>query len=237
MTMSLTDYRAFGRSGLIVSPFALGTMTFGTARWGSAEDGSRVQFNAYLDAGGHFIDTADVNSSGRSEEMLGRFIAERGLRDQIVLPPKPASRRAREFMPAAAEPSTYMRRSRARSSGYELTTSICSGCPYGTRWRRPRSCSKPWWRCCAPARLGIGACQTPRPGTLQSSRRWRPPVDYPVRSDFNISTHWIHAIITDCSRPTTGARCNGSELSHSPSIGGPLKPCIARKLCRFMEGV
>src|SRR5450631_4284158 len=86
--MSLRDYRVFGRSGLIVSPFALGTMTFGAARWGLGEDGSRMIFNAYVDAGGNFIDTADVYSGGRSEEMLGAFMAERGLRDQIVLATK-----------------------------------------------------------------------------------------------------------------------------------------------------
>jgi aryl-alcohol dehydrogenase-like predicted oxidoreductase len=86
--MSLTDYRALGRSGLIVSPLALGTMTFGTARWGSTEDGSRAVFDAYIEAGGNFVDTADVYSGGRSEEMLGGFIAERGLRDQIVVATK-----------------------------------------------------------------------------------------------------------------------------------------------------
>ena len=86
--MSLTHYRTLGHSGLAVSPIALGTMTFGTSRWGSGEDGSRAVFNAYVDAGGNFVDTADVYSSGRSEEMLGTFIAERALRDSIVLATK-----------------------------------------------------------------------------------------------------------------------------------------------------
>lgn len=86
--MTLSDYRTLGRSGLVVSPLALGTMTFGTARWGSGEEASREVFNAYVDAGGNFVDTADVYSSGRSEEMLGKFIAERALRDRIVLATK-----------------------------------------------------------------------------------------------------------------------------------------------------
>ncbi|NUB44009.1 aldo/keto reductase [Fertoebacter nigrum] len=86
--MPLTDYRTLGRSGLVVSPMALGTMTFGTARWGMAEPESRAVFDAYTEAGGNFVDTADVYSAGRSEEMLGDFIAERGLRDQIVLATK-----------------------------------------------------------------------------------------------------------------------------------------------------
>ncbi len=86
--MPLDHYRTLGRSGLAVSPLALGTMTFGTARWGSGADDSRAVFNAYVDAGGNFVDTADVYASGRSEEMLGGFVAERHLRDSIVLATK-----------------------------------------------------------------------------------------------------------------------------------------------------
>lgn len=86
--MSLTDFRTLGRSGLAVSPLTLGTMTFGTARWGLDEAGSKAVFNAYVEAGGNAVDTADVYSNGRSEEMLGGFIAERGLREQIVLATK-----------------------------------------------------------------------------------------------------------------------------------------------------
>ncbi len=86
--MSLSNYRTLGRSGLAVSPLALGTMTFGTARWGSGEDDSRAIFNDYVDAGGNLVDTADVYASGRCEEMLGGFIAERNLRGSIVLATK-----------------------------------------------------------------------------------------------------------------------------------------------------
>lgn len=86
--MPLTDYRTLGRSGLAVSPLALGTMTFGTARWGTDDAASRAVFDAYVEAGGNFVDTADVYSGGRSEEMVGRFTAERGLRDQLVLATK-----------------------------------------------------------------------------------------------------------------------------------------------------
>jgi aryl-alcohol dehydrogenase-like predicted oxidoreductase len=86
--MNLNDYRTLGRSGLVISPLALGTMTFGTARWGQGEAGSRAVFNAYVEAGGNFVDTANVYSGGRSEEMLGSFIASRSLRDQIVIATK-----------------------------------------------------------------------------------------------------------------------------------------------------
>lgn len=86
--MSLTNFRTLGRSGLVVSPLALGTMTFGTPRWGSPDAVSEAIFNAYLDAGGNFIDTADVYSGGRSEELVGQYVADRSLRDQVVLATK-----------------------------------------------------------------------------------------------------------------------------------------------------
>lgn len=86
--MDLTTYRTLGRSGLAVSPIALGTMTFGTARWGLDESGSRAVFDAYVGRGGNFIDTADVYAGGESEAMIGRFVAERGAREQLVLATK-----------------------------------------------------------------------------------------------------------------------------------------------------
>ena len=86
--MSLTDYRTLGRSGLVVSPMALGTMTFGTKGWGVDETGSRAIFDAYIERGGNFIDTADIYSGGTSEEMVGRFVADSRTRDQIVLSTK-----------------------------------------------------------------------------------------------------------------------------------------------------
>jgi aryl-alcohol dehydrogenase-like predicted oxidoreductase len=86
--MDLTSYRTLGRSGLAVSPLALGTMTFGAGRWGAEEDGSRAIFDAYVGAGGNFIDTADVYSGGESEAMIGRFLQERGGRDRLVIATK-----------------------------------------------------------------------------------------------------------------------------------------------------
>lgn len=86
--MTLTDYHTLGRSGLIVSPLALGTMTFGNTAWGSPDDASHLIFNQYFDAGGNFIDTADVYSGGRSEELIGGYIADRQIRDQVVLATK-----------------------------------------------------------------------------------------------------------------------------------------------------
>ena len=86
--MSLTQFRTLGRSGLVVSPMALGTMTFGPGAWGADEEASRAIFHAYCSAGGNFIDTADIYSGGESEKLVGRFIRESGVRDDVVLATK-----------------------------------------------------------------------------------------------------------------------------------------------------
>jgi aryl-alcohol dehydrogenase-like predicted oxidoreductase len=87
--MSVKDYVTLGRSGLRVSPLTLGTMTFGTEwGWGTEENTSRDVFNRYIDAGGNFIDTADLYTIGTSEKMVGKFITERNLRERVVLATK-----------------------------------------------------------------------------------------------------------------------------------------------------
>ncbi|WAS97890.1 aldo/keto reductase [Nannocystis punicea] len=89
--MSLDQYYLLGRSGLRVSPFALGTMTFGIdgpyGAWGSSKEAARAVFDRYLAAGGNFIDTADLYQRGTSESLLGEFIADGG-RDRLVLTSK-----------------------------------------------------------------------------------------------------------------------------------------------------
>src|SRR5215468_9095550 len=89
MAKQLNDYVTLGRSGLRVSPVCLGTMTFGTEwGWGSEEPAARAVFDGYVGAGGNFIDTADGYTEGHSEELLGKFISESGLRDRVVLATK-----------------------------------------------------------------------------------------------------------------------------------------------------
>src|SRR4051794_39168088 len=89
VTMKLTDYVTLGRSGLRVSPLCLGTMTFGTEwGWGSDEKTAAAILDRYFEAGGNFLDTADGYTGGRSETMLGGFIAERRARDRVVLATK-----------------------------------------------------------------------------------------------------------------------------------------------------
>lgn len=81
------DYTTFGTTGLQVSRIALGTGNFGTG-WGHGADPdtSRAIFNAYAEAGGNFIDTADVYQFGQSEEILGDLL--QGRREEFVLATK-----------------------------------------------------------------------------------------------------------------------------------------------------
>ncbi len=73
-------YKLFGNSGLRVSELCLGTMTFGEQEgWGANYEESRKIFDAFAEAGGNFIDTADFYSYGNSEKYIGKFVAsERG---------------------------------------------------------------------------------------------------------------------------------------------------------------
>ena len=68
-------YKLLGKSGLRVSELCLGTMTFGEDwGWGSSKDESRKVYDAFLEAGGNFIDTANVYTNGTSETLLGEFM-------------------------------------------------------------------------------------------------------------------------------------------------------------------
>ncbi|MGF6780943.1 aldo/keto reductase [Paraburkholderia sp. GAS334] len=87
--MTMNRYTLLGRSGLRVSPIALGTMTFGTEwGWGTDEKAAQRLFDLYVDAGGNFIDTADLYTEGTSEKWVGRFAAARGLRERLVIATK-----------------------------------------------------------------------------------------------------------------------------------------------------
>jgi len=87
--MSMNQYYTLGNSGLRVSRLALGTMTFGTDwGWGADKETARGLFNAYVEAGGNVVDTADLYTNGASEQWVGEFIRERGMRDRIVLTTK-----------------------------------------------------------------------------------------------------------------------------------------------------
>ncbi|UOZ05782.1 aldo/keto reductase [Amycolatopsis sp. WQ 127309] len=83
----LDHYRPLGRSGLRVSPLALGAMTFGTGALCADDDTARKIFRTYVDGGGNFVDTADNYGDGRSEVLVGEFLRDTA-RDDIVLATK-----------------------------------------------------------------------------------------------------------------------------------------------------
>ena len=81
-------YHLLGHTGLRVSPLALGALTFGEGGWRAGEDAARSIFLRYLEAGGNFLDTAINYADGRSEELLGTFMAETGTREHLVVATK-----------------------------------------------------------------------------------------------------------------------------------------------------
>ncbi|MFB7653379.1 MULTISPECIES: aldo/keto reductase [unclassified Streptomyces] len=87
MALTLDTYRLLGRSGLRVSPMALGAATFGTEwGWGAGRDESRKLFDLYVERGGNFIDTANTYTDGSSERLLGEFTRDN--RESLVLATK-----------------------------------------------------------------------------------------------------------------------------------------------------
>jgi aryl-alcohol dehydrogenase-like predicted oxidoreductase len=81
------QYRLLGNSGLRVSEASLGTMTFGDDwGWGAAKDEARKLYDAFREAGGNFIDTANLYTNGTSETFLGEFM--QGHRQSVVLATK-----------------------------------------------------------------------------------------------------------------------------------------------------
>jgi aryl-alcohol dehydrogenase-like predicted oxidoreductase len=95
--MNTSDYRRLGASGMLVSPLGLGTMQFG---WTCDEAASFAVMDAFWEANGNFIDTADCytawsqdmggspNPGGVSEEIIGRWMKARNNRDDIMLATK-----------------------------------------------------------------------------------------------------------------------------------------------------
>ena len=79
------EQRAVGRSGLVVSRLALGTMTWGRD---TDEDDAAAQLTAYVDAGGTMIDTADVYAEGESERVVGRLLRDVIPRDDVLIATK-----------------------------------------------------------------------------------------------------------------------------------------------------
>lgn len=85
------EYRFLGKSGLRVSNLCLGTMTFGAnpARPGQTDEALAHQIlDAFVAAGGNFIDTADCYQMGVSEAIVGNWLKRQPKRDKIILATK-----------------------------------------------------------------------------------------------------------------------------------------------------
>src|SRR3984957_12594407 len=88
--MPLDQYVTLGRSGLRVSPFCLGAMTFGEdLGWGSSVEDSNRIMDRFVDRGGNFIDTANIYTRGHAEKIIGDHIGrDRRKRERLVLATK-----------------------------------------------------------------------------------------------------------------------------------------------------
>ncbi|TAL00846.1 MAG: aldo/keto reductase [Rhodospirillaceae bacterium] len=87
MPQQLDDFRLLGRSGLRISPLALGTMIYGSNQdWGPSDAETDKIFNRYVERGGNFIDTANYYEKGGSEQAVGKFVKDR--RHQFVISTK-----------------------------------------------------------------------------------------------------------------------------------------------------
>src|SRR5512147_1460808 len=83
--MGAVEYRKLGRSGVLVSPLCLGAMNFGGP---TSEADSFAIMQKAVEAGINFFDTANVYSKGESERIVGKFLKDKNLRDQVVLATK-----------------------------------------------------------------------------------------------------------------------------------------------------
>src|SRR3982750_1466429 len=85
--MPLDNFVTLGQSGLRISPYTLGGMTFGEDHgWGAPVADSEAMITEYLERGGNSIDTANIYTNGHSEKIIGDYFATRpGLRDRVVI--------------------------------------------------------------------------------------------------------------------------------------------------------
>jgi aryl-alcohol dehydrogenase-like predicted oxidoreductase len=88
--MPLDHYRTLGRSGLRVSPFCLGTMTFGeNLGWGSSAEESQQILDRYIELGGNFLDTANFYTKSHSEKIIGDHLGRHpSRRERLVFATK-----------------------------------------------------------------------------------------------------------------------------------------------------
>ena len=240
-TDTLPEQVQVGRSGLFVHRAGLGTMQFG---WSVDEPGAFAVMDAYVERGGNFVDTADcysswastlggpANAGGVSEEIVGRWMAERGNRDDIVLATKVRAAMGELFSDGRTtvkQREGLSRRWITRACEDSLrrlgpTASTCTRRTGSTRWCRSRRRCRRSTTWCAPARCATSAARTSAPGG--SCRRCGRPTSTGSSASCRCSPS------TTCCHPPGGtsrprsvrcARTTGSGVfPYSPLAGGVL---------------
>jgi aryl-alcohol dehydrogenase-like predicted oxidoreductase len=125
------EYRLLGSSGCAVSALALGTLTFGNE---TDQETAFGQLDAFTEAGGMLVDSADVYADGRSEEIIGRWLADRpGRREQVVLATKGRFPPTRPQTGTGCRASTWRWPSTRRCAGWAWRPSTCTRSTAGTR--------------------------------------------------------------------------------------------------------
>ena len=105
--------RKLGRSNLEVTPLCLGTNVFGRT---IDERTAFAVLDAYVAAGGNFIDTADIYSSGESEAVIGRWMKQRGSRNTVIIATKVGKPMAPDKIRKVSHARIFSRPSKSRSN-------------------------------------------------------------------------------------------------------------------------
>ncbi len=203
-------------SELRPSRIGLGTWAIGGWMWGGSDDANAVHtIHAAVDRGITLIDTAPVYGFGRSEEIVGRALAEGGRRERVVLATKcaldwgPDGKPFRNASRDAASP----RKSRtccAASAPMSSTSTRCTGPIRRRPSRRPRV---RWRRCCGRARSGRSASAISRPSRWTEFRKFAPL--HTAQPPYNLFERGIEADVLPYCRDqgiatlTYGALCRG----------------------------
>jgi len=127
-------HRLLGSTGLVVSELCLGAMTFGRE---TAEPDAHAILDRFVEAGGNFVDTADIYSAGASEEIVGRWL-KRQRREDIVVATKVRYGTGESPNDRVWAGTTCLPGSRRACAGWAPTTSTSTRCMPGTRRLRLR---------------------------------------------------------------------------------------------------
>ena len=145
------EYRTLGRTGVQVSRLCFGTMSFG----GDADEAtSAAMFRRCRDAGINFFDCADVYQAGRSEEILGRAMADG--RDELVITTKVHFPMGPDVNQRGLSRTPLCRPWRAASAGWQPIASTSSSSTAATPRRRSTRPCAPWMTCATGKVLYLG---------------------------------------------------------------------------------